>query len=122
VLVGIGHRRQLGEWMREREHAAAMLSAELRAARRRTARMQEIPPVVLSALDRVIAAVADEPSPQRTEQLLSRLADYLRVAIECSDEEGITASREQSLARSLAQFERAARLAPANHPNPITSS
>jgi len=122
VLVGIGHRRQVGEWMRERERAAAMLSAELRAARRRTARIQEIPPVVLSALDRVIAAVADEPSPQRTEQLLSRLADYLRVAIECSDEEGITASREQSLARSLAQFERAAWLAPANHPNPITSS
>ena len=121
VLVGIGHRRQLGEWMRQRARAAAMLSAELRTARRRASRMQEIPPVVLNALDRVIAAVADDPSPHRTEQLLARLADYLRVAIECSDEEGITASREQSLARSLAQFERVARLAPVT-PNPITSS
>jgi two-component system, LytTR family, sensor kinase len=122
VLVGLGHRRQLGEWMRQRTRAAAALSAELRTARRRATRMQEIPPVVLSALDRVIAAVADDPSPHRTEQLLARLGDYLRVAIECSDEEGITASREQSLARSLGQFERVARLAPASHPNPITSS
>jgi len=108
--------------MRQRTRAAAALSAELRTARRRATRMQEIPPVVLSALDRVIAAVADDPSPHRTEQLLARLGDYLRVAIECSDEEGITASREQSLARSLGQFERVARLAPASHPNPITSS
>ena len=121
VLVAIGHRRQLGEWMRDSARAAAMLSAELRTARRRATRMQEIPPVVLSALDRVIAAVADDPSPHRTEQLLARLADYLRVAIECGDEEGITLSREQSLARSLAQFERVARLAPATS-NPITSS
>jgi len=122
VLVAIGHRRQLGEWMRQRARDETMLSAELRTARRRASRMQEIPPVVLSALDRVIAAVADDPSPHRTEQLLARLGDYLRVAIECSDEAGITASGEQSLARSLGQFERVARLAPTTHPNPITSS
>lgn len=111
VLIAIGHRRQLREWMRERELAAAALSSELRTARVRAARMQEIPPVVLNALDRVIDAVsaAPIPSPRRTEQLLARLGDYLRVAIECSDEHGITASREQSLARSLAQFERVAR-------------
>jgi hypothetical protein len=115
VLVGVGHRWQLGEWMRERELAAAALSTELRAARLRAARLQEIPPVVLRALERVIEAVGAVPSPRRTEQLLARLGDYLRVAIECSDEHGITPSREQSLARSLAQFERVARA-------PITSS
>jgi histidine kinase/DNA gyrase B/HSP90-like ATPase len=122
VLVGLGHRRQLGAWMRQRSRAAAALSAELRTARRRATRMQEIPPVVLGALDRVIAAVADDPAPHRTEQLLARLGDYLRLAIECGDEEGITASREQSLARSLGHFERVLGLAPTSHPNPITSS
>lgn len=110
VLVALGHRRQLTEWMRERALSAAALSSELEAARLRAARLQQIPPAVLRALDRVIEAVSARPapSPRRTEQLLARLGDYLRVAIECSDEEGITASREQSLARSLAQFERAA--------------
>lgn len=110
VLVALGHRRQLTAWMRERALSAAALSSELEAARLRAARLQEIPPAVLKALDRVIEAVSTRPapSPRRTEQLLARLGDYLRVAIECSDEEGITASREQSLARSLAQFERAA--------------
>ena len=115
VLVGVGHRRQLSEWIRERELAAAALSTELRTARQRAARLQEIPPVVLRALERVIEAVGSAPSPRRTEQLLARLGDYLRVAIECSDEHGITPSREQSLARSLAHFERVAR-------TPITSS
>ena len=110
VLVALGHRRQLTEWMRERALNAAALSSELEAARLRAARLQAIPPAVLKALDRVIEAVSARPapSPRRTEQLLARLGDYLRVAIECSDEEGITATREQSLARSLAQFERAA--------------
>jgi two-component system sensor histidine kinase AlgZ len=108
VLVCIGHRRQLTEWLRERELATAALSAELRAARIRAARLREIPPVVLRALDRVIDAVSAAPQPRKTEQLLARLGDYLRVAIECSDEHGVTGPREQSLARSLAHLERLA--------------
>lgn len=108
ILVCIGHRRQLVEWMRERERTASMLTTELQSARERATRMQAIPPVVLSALDRVIGAVSVTPSPRRTEQLLARLGDYLRVAIECSDEQGVTGAREQSLGRSLAQLERLA--------------
>jgi len=108
VLVAIGHRRQLIGWMRERELAAATLTTELRTARARAARLQAIPPVVLKALDRVIEAVSAAPSPRRTEQLLARLGDYLRVAIECSDEHGVTAPREKSLARALAHLERLA--------------
>ena len=70
--------------MRERALSAAALSTELEAARLRAARLQEIPPTVLKALDRVIEAVSARPapSPRRTEQLLARLGDYLRVAIE----------------------------------------
>ena len=108
VLVCIGHRRQLTEWLREHELATAALTAELRTARMRAARLQAIPPVVLKALDRVIDAVSTAPSPPRTEQLLARLGDYLRVAIECSDEHGVTGPREQSLARALAHLERLA--------------
>jgi hypothetical protein len=117
VLVSFGHRRQLSAWMTERQHAARKLSADLRAARARAARLQEIPPVVLAALERAIEAVGTAPSPRRTEQLLARLGDYLRVAIECSDDEGITPSREQSLARSLAHFERIAQTASAYTPS-----
>ena len=119
VLICIGHRRQLIDWMRERERTASLLSAELQTAQQRAMRMQAIPPVVLSALDRVIAAVGEAPSPRRTELLLARLGDYLRVAIECSDEYGVTGAREQSLARSLAQLERLA--GPAT-PAPLTST
>jgi hypothetical protein len=124
VLVGIGHRRQLGEWFREREMAADALSSELRAARERATRLQSIPPAVLEALDRAIGAMSAVPSPRRTEQLVARLADYLRVAIECSDEEGITEARQQSLARSLAQFERLARTLspPLSSPSSLTRS
>jgi len=120
VLVGIGHRRQLAEWMRERERASEALSSELDAARDRAVRLQSIPPVVLNALERAVHAMSVAPSPGRTEQLLARLADYLRVAIECSDEEGLTESRQQSLTRSLEHFERLARTAP--FPRTLTPS
>jgi two-component system, LytTR family, sensor kinase len=112
VLLCIGHRRQLIDWMRERERTASTLSAEVHSARQRATRMQAIPPVVLKALDRVIEAVTAAPSPRRTEQLLARLGDYLRVAIECSDEHGVTGAREQSLERSLAHLEQLAGAAP----------
>ena len=82
--------------------------------------MQAIPPVVLSALDRVIVAVNAAPSPRRTEQLLARLGDYLRVAIEYSDEHGVTGAREQSLTRSLAHLEQLAGPAILAIPTPST--
>ena len=120
VLVSVGHRRQLIDWMRERERTASALAAELDTARSRAKRMQAIPPVVLSALDRVINAVSMTPTPSRTEQLLARLGDYLRVAIECGDEHGVTSAREQSLARCLAHLERLA--GPAFPASPIPST
>ena len=122
VLVGWGHRRQLAHWINERALAAEVLTRELRTARERAARLRSIPPVVLNALDRAIDAVSVDPSPRRTEQLLARLADYLRVAIECSDDEGLTDSRQQSLARSLAHFERAARAPRSATPSSLTPS
>jgi hypothetical protein len=120
VLVCIGHRLQLIGWMRERQRTASVLSAELHTARERATRMQAIPPVVLSALDRVIDAVSAAPSPRHTEQLLARLGDYLRVAIECSDEHGVTGAREQSLTRSLAHLEQVAGPAILASPSPST--
>jgi len=120
VLVAVAHHRRLLTWLRDRERAEAALSAELRAARARAARLQTIPPVVLRALDRVIVVVGADPSPRRTEQLLARLADYLRVAIECSDERGVTNEREQSLARCLARLERVAGT-PLQPPTPTVS-
>ena len=103
VLVAIGHRRQLAAWLRDREEASAALGAEVREARTRAARLQSISPLLLQALEHIAAVARSEPA--RTEQLLARLADYLRVAIECSDERGVTPEREHALSYCLAQLE-----------------
>jgi LytS/YehU family sensor histidine kinase len=103
VLVAIGHRRQLAEWLQARTRDTAALGTQLRRARERAARLRSIPPTLLQALDRVAAIVRTEP--HRTEHLLARLADYLRVAIECSDDEGVTPERERALGRCLAELE-----------------
>ena len=104
VLLAIGHRRQLATWLRARESATAALAAEVREIRARAARLQSIPPVLLQSLERIAAVARSEPA--RTEHLLSRLADYLRVAVESSDGRGVTAVREAALARTLSELER----------------
>jgi hypothetical protein len=103
VLVAIGHRRQLADWLRTRELADAMLGAEVRSARARAERLHEVSPVLLRALERIAEVVQLEP--RRTEELLARLADYLRAAIECSDELGVTPERERVLSYCVARVE-----------------
>ena len=103
VLVVLAHRRELATWLHARERTAAALSLEVRQARARAIRLQSIPPFLLAALERIADVVRTDPV--RSEQLLTRLADYLRVAIECSDERGVTPEREAALSYCLARFE-----------------
>ena len=103
VLVAIGHRKQLVEWLRERERTAAALSAEVRVTRARADRLRTISTRLVQALEHVSTVMRSDP--QRTEELIARLGDYLRVAIECSDERGVTAEREEALRKYLLRFE-----------------
>jgi hypothetical protein len=95
VLVAIGHRGILLEWLHVREAMSARLSAELFAAQARAAKLQSIPPVLLGSLDGIVATVRGDPA--RTERQLTRLGDYLRVALECTDDRGVTPEREHAL-------------------------
>lgn len=95
LLVAIGHRGVLIEWLRAREAAAAALHAEVADAQQRAAKLQAVPPILLRSLEGIAETVRRDPA--LTERQLMRLADYLRVALECSDALGMTPEREMKL-------------------------
>ena len=100
LLVALGHRRVLTAWLRSREADAAALGAELAEAQIRAAKLQAIPPVLLQSLDGIAKSVRRDPS--LTERQLTRLGDYLRLALECTDSRGITPERERALETAVA--------------------
>jgi sensor histidine kinase YesM len=100
VLAAIGHRGVLLEWLRAREAASLALTSELAAAQARATKLQAIPPVLLRSLDGI--ANTAKRDPDLTERQLTRLADYLRLALECSDEKGMTPDRERALESAVA--------------------
>jgi sensor histidine kinase YesM len=100
VLVAVGHRGVLLEWLRTREAATAALHAELAEAQQRAAKLQSVPPILLQSLDGIAETVRRDPA--LTERQLTRLADYLRLALECSDDRGITPEREAALESAVA--------------------
>jgi hypothetical protein len=100
LLVAVGHRRVLAAWLRSREAEADALSVELAAAQIRAAKLQAIPPVLLQPLDGIAKTVRRDPS--LTERQLTRLGDYLRLALECTDSRGITPERERALEAAVA--------------------
>ncbi|HMA23155.1 MAG TPA: sensor histidine kinase [Gemmatimonadaceae bacterium] len=95
LLVAVGHRGVLIEWLRTREAAADALHTELADAQQRAAALQSVPPILLRSLDGIAETVRQDPA--LTERQLTRLADYLRVALECSDDRGITPERVLAL-------------------------
>jgi signal transduction histidine kinase len=100
VLSAIGHRGMLLGWLRAREAASLALTSELAAAQARAAKLQAIPPVLLRSLDGIANTAKRDPG--LTERQLTRLADYLRLALECTDEKGMTPDRERSLESAVA--------------------
>lgn len=99
ALVAIAHRSMLAEWLRTRDAAAASLGAALEAAQARAKQLQEIPPVLLRSLDGIAHTARRDPA--LTERQLTRLGDYLRLALECTDERGITPERERALGTAV---------------------
>jgi two-component system LytT family sensor kinase len=100
ILVAVGHRHVLASWLRAREEAADALTAELAAAQTRATKLQGIPRVLLHSLDGIAETVRRDPS--LTERQLTRLADYLRLALESTDERGMTPDREHALEAAVA--------------------
>jgi hypothetical protein len=100
VLTAIGHRGVLLQWLRDREAASLALTTELAAAQARATKLQAIPPVLLRSLDGI--ADTAKRDPDLTERQLTRLADYLRLALECTDEKGMTPDRERALESAVA--------------------
>lgn len=103
VLFAAGHREQLFAWLRERETDTELLRAELTAARTRALKVQEIPPILLRSLDGIAEGIGRDSS--LTERQLMRLADYLRLALECTDERGITPERERALHGAVVELQ-----------------
>jgi signal transduction histidine kinase len=95
VLVVIAHRAVLAEWLREREADTSALEHEVALANDRSAELRRIPPILLQSLDGIAATVRHDPAT--TERQLARLADYLRVALECADPQGVTHDRRRRL-------------------------
>lgn len=100
VLTAIGHRGVLLDWLRAREAASLALTTELAAAQARATKLQAIPPVLLRSLDGIADTAKRDPG--LTERQLTRLADYLRLALECTDEKGMTPDRERALESAVA--------------------
>ena len=62
-------------------------------------KVRGIPPVLLNCLESIAKTVARDPAA--TEKQLTRLADYLRIALQCTDERGVTPAREETLGTAL---------------------
>lgn len=100
AIVAIAQRGVLLDWLREREADAAALSAELDLAQRRAAQLQSIPSVLLQSLDGIAAGLRHDAAV--TEKRLSRLGDYVRLALECTDDRGVTPERARALDAAVA--------------------
>ena len=110
VLVVVAHRGALTDWLRQREAATSTLERELAVARDRSADLRRIPPILLQSLDGIAATVRRDPGV--TERQLTRLADYLRVALECADALGVTADRRRRLDAAAAALRDSGAYAP----------
>jgi sensor histidine kinase YesM len=110
VLVVIAHHAVLAEWLREREADTSTLEHELALANDRSAELRRIPPILLQSLDGIAATVRHDPAT--TERQLARLADYLRVALECADPQGVTHDRRRRLDAAAAALRDSGAYAP----------
>jgi hypothetical protein len=110
VLVVIAHHAVLAEWLREREADTSALEHELAVANDRSAELRRIPPILLQSLDGIAARIRHDPAT--TERQLARLADYLRVALECADPQGVTHDRRRRLDAAAAALRDSGAYAP----------
>lgn len=100
VIAALSHHHVRREWLATREANALALTERLAAAQERANKLRSIPPVLLQSLSGIADTVRRDPD--LTEKQLARLADYLRLALECTDARGITPERERALEAAVA--------------------
>lgn len=100
VMAAISHQHLLRMWLATREADAHALTERLATAQERANKLRAIPPVLLQSLSGIADTVRRDPD--LTEKQLARLADYLRLALECTDARGVTPEREHALEAAVA--------------------
>ena len=100
VIAAISHHHVLRAWLATRDADAVALTERLATAQERANKLRAIPPVLLQSLSGIADTVRRDPD--LTEKQLARLADYLRLALECTDARGITPERERALDAAVA--------------------
>ncbi|HEV8216062.1 MAG TPA: histidine kinase [Gemmatimonadaceae bacterium] len=102
VLAAIASRASLAAWVRARDANAADLARQLSALEARATALQTVPSALLEAIDRIAENVGRDAA--LTERQLARLGDYLRAALEATDDDGTTPERRRRLDLATAEL------------------
>ena len=102
VLVAIASRASLEAWVRARDASSEALARQLAALEARATTLQAVPAALLAAIDRIADDVGRDSA--LTETQLARLGDYLRAALETTDDEGTTPERRRRLDHATAEL------------------
>ena len=106
ILLGVFERRQIEEWIRERDAAAARIREELTLARLSAVMLELRPEFLLSALTTLRTLVMVDA--KLAENLLSRFADFLRLTLDSLGDQNSTLEREVRVLAAYGQLHRAA--------------
>jgi hypothetical protein len=88
--------------VRARDANAADLARQLSALEARATALQTVPSALLEAIDRIAENVGRDAA--LTERQLARLGDYLRAALEATDDDGTTPERRRRLDLATAEL------------------
>ncbi len=102
VLVSIVSRNALETWVRARDESAEDLARQLSTLEARASSLQMVPSALLQAIDRIAEGVGHDAA--LTERQLARLGDYLRAALETTDDDGTNPSRRRRLESAAAEL------------------
>jgi len=102
VLAAIASRASLAAWVRARDASAEALARQLSALEARATALQTVPSALLEAIDRIAENVGRDAA--LTERQLARLGDYLRAALESTDDDGATPERRRRLDAATAEL------------------
>jgi hypothetical protein len=102
VLAAIASRASLAAWIRARDESAEDLARQLATLEARATALQTVPSALLAAIDRIAEGIGRDEA--LTERQLARLGDYLRAALETTDDDGTTPERRRRLDSAAAEL------------------
>jgi len=102
VLVAVASRASLEAWVRARDVSAEDVARQLSALEARALALQTVPAALLEAIDRIAESVGRDAA--LTERQLARLGDYLRAALESTDDDAANPERRRRLESATAEL------------------